>query len=81
MAELITYPTTIMEDRYGGAYSGAAWTAWPMYPEEIPEGPDDGDPECWTFWQEYKGTVGKGKTPDEAYTSLIMHLQALEAMP
>lgn len=62
------YPCTIIADRYMGSYSGALWTAWNMY--SAPEEADSDDITCMYFWQDYKGVVGKGNTPQEAYDDL-----------
>jgi len=64
------YPCIIIPDRYDGCYSGASWTAWNLYIEGFPYGPESGDSECYNFWQDYKGIVGKGNTPQEAYNDL-----------
>jgi hypothetical protein len=66
------YPTTIVADRYGGSYSGAAWLAFPF--DECPLGVDGGDLECMEFWDNYKGPVGKGNTPDNALENLRLNI-------
>ena len=71
------YPCIIHKDRYNGAYSGAKWTAWNCYIEEIPEEIEWGDSECWNFWEEYNGIVGKGDTPSEAYKDLELKIVEL----
>lgn len=70
------YPCIILADRYSGAYSGASWTAWNGY--AIPAGPEDGDVLCRNFWQDYKGPVGKGSTPNDAYQSLCKQVARRE---
>ena len=64
------YPTTIVIDRYGGTYSGANWLAFPCLFENVPKSIEGGDGECMDFWDDYKGAVGKGKTPQEAFDNL-----------
>ena len=64
------YPITVIADRYTGAYSGALWTAFNLRQGQIPEGVDDGDPECMEFWDNYTEPVGKGNTPDDAVRDL-----------
>lgn len=32
------YPLTVVADRYSGAYSGGKWTAWNLYPWDVPGG-------------------------------------------
>ena len=66
----IRYPITIIADRYHGCYSGAEWLAFPLERDEVPEyvcGEDD--EELW-FWDNYKGLVGKGNSPETALTDL-----------
>lgn len=65
------YPTTIICDRYSGTYSGADWLAFPLDYSDVPEEVDGGDTECWMFWDNYDGIVGKGNTPQEAMNDLI----------
>lgn len=72
------YPVTIISDRYNGCYSGALWTAWNKYVENIPDGIDAGDNECSDFWGEYDGVVGKGLTPDEALADLAAQIKTLK---
>ena len=64
------YPTTIISDRYGGTYSGALWLAFPHDYWDMPEEVDGGDMECYCFWQDYDGIVGKGATPEDAFNDL-----------
>lgn len=69
------YPTTIICDRYGGTYSSASWLAFPHDSWDIPEEVDGEDVECYLFWQDYDGIVGKGETPQEAMQDLIRKMQ------
>lgn len=64
------YPATIIADRYDGAFSGASWLAFPIDYWDIPDEIDGGDTECYLFWKEYDGIVGKGATPQEAFNNL-----------
>lgn len=64
------YPLTIVSDRYGGGYSGGLFTAWLLDWTVVPDEIDGCDPECNTFWNNYQGLVGKGRTPQEAYDDL-----------
>lgn len=64
------YPVTIIADRYHGSYSGAEWLAFPLERDEVPEEVCGDDMEEMTFWDDYKGIVGKGTTPDEALANL-----------
>lgn len=65
------YPTTIVQDRYGGCYSGGAYTAWLLEPWEVPGEIGCGDMICGDFWAENTLPCGKGSTPDEAEQDLI----------
>lgn len=69
--KLSGYPLTIVEDRYGGCYSGGAYTAWNLEPWEVPVDIADGDLGCGVFWANNKLTYGKGGTPDEAERDLL----------
>ena len=64
------YPLTITKDRYSGTYSGGEWLAFPLEASGVPEEIDGDDIECMTFWDEYKGIVGKGGSMEEAIQSL-----------
>lgn len=74
----LPYPLCIVEDRYGGVYSGAYFLAFNMSPFGVDELPiDAGDSDCLYFWEneadEY--IIGKGKTPEEAVWNLITLLK------
>lgn len=63
----------IDNDRYGGAYSGAAFTAWPgVRPSDI----DAGDGTCEEFWRAFdnkefwQNICGRGDTPQAALKDL-----------
>lgn len=75
------YPLTIIYDRYGGTYSGGAYTAWNCNPYDIPNGPFSSDCECSDFWCKCKIPVGKGRTPDEAIADLWNKLTKGENVP
>lgn len=71
------YPCTIVPARYGGAYEGAPWLAFPADPCAIPEGWDGGDPECAGFFADYRDApIGRGSSPDAAHRNLIERLRA-----
>lgn len=63
----------IDEDRYGGCYSGAAFTAWPgVAPLDI--GCVDGD--CEAFWGLHADALhGKGSTPQQAFRDLLSRIK------
>lgn len=67
----VIYPTTIVQDRYGGCYSGGEYTAWLLEPWEVPGEIGCGDLICGAFWAENTLPYGKGDTPDEAERDLI----------
>lgn len=71
----MVYPITIIQDRYGGVYSGGQWTAWNLYPGVIPFQESSNDVICGTFWQVTNMIVGIGNTPDEALKDLIKKLK------
>lgn len=68
------YPVTIIRDRYGGTYSGAKWTAWNFYENEIPQGASSNDVACAIFWENNVRTVGFGNNPEEALKDLHLKL-------
>ena len=73
------YPLTIINDRYGGVYSGGKYTAWKLYYNQIPGGVDGDDISCSNFWgdneQNETYVVGLGKTPDESLEDLCLKLK------
>ncbi len=82
----LPYPLCIVEDRYGGAYSGASFLAFNMSPMGVSELPiDAGDAECLNFWdgndKDYDLSdfiIGKGNTPEEALQNLVSLLESKE---
>lgn len=68
------YPCTIIADRYGGTYSGASWTAWPLDEDAIPSEQGNDDMTCMGFWHERVKRapypVGRGSTPNDAHNDL-----------
>lgn len=73
--EASLYPLTIVADRYGGCYSGGAYTAWQMEPWEVPSDISDGDLDCSIFWADNELICGKGSTPDEAERDLLKKIR------
>jgi hypothetical protein len=62
------YPTTIVQDRYSGSYSGAKWLAFNLDEWAIPNEISSDDLTCMSYWsKENKMPIGKGKNPNEAY--------------
>lgn len=79
-ARIDLWPVAVIEDRYGGVYSGGAWLAiaeatihlglqtrvgWCL--DDGPHG-DDGD--AMEFWAEPPPWIAVGATPDEARNAL-----------
>ncbi len=73
------YPVTIVEDRYGGSYSGSKWLAFQLDSDQIPEEIGGGDPEESIFWMEHSDEIlpiGKGENPNEALEDLKIKLKS-----
>jgi hypothetical protein len=75
MARLDIYPITVIQDRYGGTYSEALWTAFNSEPQNVPTGPFQDDVTCMNFWEDYDEgklniIIGKGRTADQAAKDL-----------
>ena len=68
------YPLTIVMDRYGGVYSGGAYTAWNMSAWDVPDEIASGDLICGAFWDENEEPVGRGDTPEAAVRDLERRL-------
>lgn len=76
------YPLTVTADRYGGAYSGGAYLAWPLEPSDVPGEPDCGDLTCGSFWDENTMIpVGRGDSPNKAVEDLLRRIKAGESEP
>jgi len=79
----LPHPLCIVEDRYGGAYSGTRFLVFNMSPYSVQELPiDASDIDCENFWngkdKDYDVNdyiIGKGETPEEAVWNLILLLQ------
>lgn len=69
------YPLTIVQDRYNGIYSGGKFTAWNLYPDELPEEAFGDDVTCRCFWADQEIAVGRGSTPNEALFDLAIALE------
>ncbi len=75
------YPVTIIDDRYGGCYSGGKYLAFNVEPWDVPKGVSwGGDVDCAEFWADeaLKYVIGKGNTPNEAYRNLVEKIQRNE---
>jgi hypothetical protein len=71
-------PRTIIRCRYGGAYEGGPWAAFPCHPEEIPGEAHGGDQVCITWWALPTMAAGVGMTPDHALADLERIVDACE---
>ena len=72
------YPLTIVSDRYGGTYSGGAYTAWPMDYTDVPLEPGLDDDTCAGYWAEHADdTIGRGNTPNEALEDLYNRIHGI----
>jgi hypothetical protein len=69
------YPLTITADRYNGAYSGGKFIAWNLLAEDIPEGTEGDDCDCYSFWLDNEIICGKGSTVSEALADLYVKLK------
>ena len=68
------FPVTIVCDRYTGAYSGGAWTAWQLDTWDIPSWIEECDFVCRDEWRKNTEPVGLGDTPQEALQDLMHKL-------
>jgi hypothetical protein len=76
------YPIAIIEDRYGGTYSGGAWLAIAnAYKSDsivervtdcLESGPHGDDVEAAWFWANCPDWIAAGNTPDEALAALYV---------
>jgi hypothetical protein len=65
------YPCTIVPTRYTGAYEGGTWAAFELLPEQLDALDwDSDDVPAREWWDQYRGRVGIGNSPQEAYESL-----------
>lgn len=69
------YPLTIALDRYNGTYSGGIFTAWNLYPQDVPEEIDSDDVSCCVFFENTKIIYGRGETPENAVIDLMNRLE------
>ena len=71
------YPLTIVNDRYGGVYSGGEYTAWPLLFYEVPKDIEGDDIACSSFWWGDTDTslVGRGDTPRKALNDLVKRMK------
>ncbi|HVV94604.1 MAG TPA: hypothetical protein VHD15_14420 [Hyphomicrobiales bacterium] len=82
------YPIAIIEDRYGGCYSGGRWLAiaGADYLENgayrivrcLEQGPHGDDSEAQDYWADPPSWIAVGETPDEAVAKLRARLSLTE---
>lgn len=74
------YPITIICDRYGGSFSGGAFTAWNLDYDCIPSAVNAGDIEHSSFFLDDKNDyiIGIGSTPSKALKDLAKKLRQNE---
>jgi hypothetical protein len=85
-ADLRQYPVAIIEDRYGGCYSGGGWLAVAeadrMFADRtraswvLSEGPHGDDCDAMEFWADPPPWIATGPTPDAALKALRAALQS-----
>ena len=70
------YPLTVVSDRYGGAYSGSDYTAWPLLFYKVPREIEGDDVTCSCFWHDAdKDIIGFGSTPRKAINDLVKKIE------
>jgi len=83
------HPIVLIQDRYGGCYSGGPWLALVQASEQVDsvnnraqfclkgfDGPYGGDVEAAQFWSDPPSWIAVGSTPDEALSALSQKLRA-----
>jgi len=66
------YPCTIVPTRYTGAYEGGTWAAFELAPEQLNAIDwNSDDVSARNRWEKYRGRVGVGDSPGDAYASLV----------
>ncbi len=69
------YPLTILADRYGGTYSGGAFTAWPLLPDQVPDQAWGSDIDCFCFVKGNEYIIGVGEDPMKAFIDLTKKIE------
>ncbi|RTL49921.1 MAG: hypothetical protein EKK46_14085 [Rhodocyclaceae bacterium] len=64
---------TVVEDRYGGGYSGGRFVAWPLPSASVPPDSQGGDIPASVFWAKPR-LAGKGDTQEAAIIDLELKL-------
>jgi hypothetical protein len=70
-SEVPRWPVTIMRSRYGGIYEPGVWIAFDQAPADIPDGWRGDDAACAACFDERRGLIGGGDTPDAALEDLV----------
>jgi len=81
------HPATIVQDRYGGCYSGGPWLAISRADKMhcgrkradwvLAAGPSGDDREAAAFWQSPPDWIAVGDTSDAALVNLLSEARAL----
>ena len=64
------YPLTIVPTRYRGTYEGGKWAAFNTHVNKMPNGWDDSDVQCVSWWRLNHNRIGTGESPEEAMSDL-----------
>lgn len=75
MTDEAPFSVTIARSRYGGIYEPGEWVAFACNPDELSPDWNADDVACAKFYDERRGEVGGGATPQEAYESLCRLLE------
>lgn len=87
VAHRLSYPVVVLQDRYGGTYSGGEWLAihdgdarldgLPRVHWLIEFGPGSEDCEAGEFWVDPPEWIAVGSTPDSAVENLLRKVRAM----
>ena len=78
------YPVAIIQDRYGGCYSGGAWLAIAQADEGdrmarcFNAGPHGDDCDAMEYWESPPFWISAGHSPEDAVTNLAAKIESLE---
>jgi len=77
LADGVPYPLTVTAARYGGAYEGGRYLAWPAWPEDVPPASHGDDTACSDYFDSHDGPLGRGPTPGDAALDLARQVEGL----
>ena len=75
-ADGVVSPCVVTPSRYGGAYEGGLWIAYPG--ESVPYGASSGDTVVASWFLKNGWKCGAGADPNQAVADLIVKLEAGE---